>query len=121
MSIYLLQLSGKYGLLELPEAYIAYAADLICLPMLIFLSERIIARFLQLNHWAISVWMLVALIVYVSLVFEVLLPMASHRFVADPLDALCYAIGGGVYFGLRQNIRTLTINESYCSKTVLRR
>jgi hypothetical protein len=121
MVMYLLQLSGKYGLLEFPEAYIAYAADLICLPILILLSERTMARILGLHHWAISGWMLVALIIYVSLVFEVLLPMASHRFVADPLDALCYAIGGGVYFGLRQNIRTLTIDESPSSKTVLRR
>jgi hypothetical protein len=102
LAVYGLQLAGKFGLLELPYIFIAYAADLMCLPILVFLCEKLMAMILRKEAWTITFPMLFAIVAYVSLVFEVLLPLASPRYVADPMDVLCYGIGGSLYLYLKR-------------------
>ena len=78
----------------LPPLLTAYLADLAALPVL--LSVALVAQRRLGNHspafvfpdsWLLAAW------VFVSVWFEVLLPLFSSRAVADPLDAVAYALG----------------------------
>jgi len=50
------------------------------------------------NYYTLSVWHVVFITVYVTLVFEVLLPLISKTYTADWLDALLYVIGGIFFY-----------------------
>lgn len=94
--------TGLYGLYKLtrffhwvtlPAWVTAYLADLACMPVLLTLTlvvQRRLTRNLAFtfpDSWLVAAWL------YVAVVFELLMPHWSARYVHDPLDVIAYAIG----------------------------
>jgi hypothetical protein len=78
---------------QLPACVTAYLADLTCMPILLTLT-LVVQRRLTCNlaftlpdSWLVAAWL------YVSVVFEIVVPAWSTRYVHDPLDAAAYALG----------------------------
>jgi hypothetical protein len=50
------------------------------------------------NYYVLGPWQVAFIVVYVSLVFEVLLPLLSKIYTADWIDVLLYVIGGLFFY-----------------------
>lgn len=50
------------------------------------------------NYYVLSPWKVTFIVAYVSLVFEVLLPLLSKRYTGDWIDALLYVFGGIFFY-----------------------
>ena len=50
------------------------------------------------NYYILSPWKVTFIVAYVSLVFEVFLPLLSKRYTGDWIDALLYVIGGVFFY-----------------------
>ncbi|WP_210463635.1 hypothetical protein [Rufibacter roseolus] len=81
--------------LQLPRAYWIrfYLDDLLCLPLLLtvtlFLMRMLYGPQVRFTKYHIGF-----VVVYVSLVFELILPRFMPRYTGDLLDGALYAIGG---------------------------
>jgi hypothetical protein len=67
--------------------------DLLCLPILLELVQ-LSMRFIVAKNYVLSKFQLIVSIVYCSLLFEYFLPIQSAAFYSDPIDVICYTIGG---------------------------
>lgn len=115
VSIALLGLAFVYlGLLftqwldvRLPFWMSSYLEDLLCLPLLLSCTLFLMRKLKRLT--VLHAGHLLFTVAYVAVLFEGILPELSARYTADPLDVICYAIGGLVFYILQpQLIRTLT-------------
>ncbi|OUJ73116.1 hypothetical protein [Hymenobacter crusticola] len=76
-----------------PTYITSYLADLTCMPILLTLTLVVQRRltqnlaFIFPSRWLVAAWL------YVSVVFEGLVPQWSSRYVSDPLDVVAYALG----------------------------
>jgi hypothetical protein len=50
------------------------------------------------NYYVLSIWHVVFIVVYVSVVFEGLLPWLSAKYTADWIDVLLYCVGGLFFY-----------------------
>ena len=50
------------------------------------------------NHYVLSRWHVIFIVVYVSIVFEVFLPSLSKIYTADATDVLLYIFGGLLFY-----------------------
>lgn len=71
--------------------------DLFCLPILLELSQ-ISMQLVVRKNYTLSKFQLIISIVYCSILFEYFLPRNYPAFYADPIDILCYIIGGLFWF-----------------------
>jgi hypothetical protein len=69
------------------------------------------------NHYVLSPWHVVFIVVYVSLVFEGLLPRLSKVYTGDWIDVLLYCIGG-MFFYLVMNKPLMEIRRAETPKQV---
>ncbi|MCC5932375.1 MAG: hypothetical protein JJU28_24230 [Cyclobacteriaceae bacterium] len=82
----------------------AWWDDLICLPVVMHLITGIFRAFHpQGKTFVLDRTMIVMTFIWISIVFEFLLPMYSEQYVSDPIDILCYATGGWIYFRYLNN------------------
>ncbi|WP_148041312.1 hypothetical protein [Rufibacter immobilis] len=73
-----------------------YLDDLLCLPLLLTVT-LFLMRLLYGPRVRFTVYHVLFVVTYVSLVFECLLPTFMPRYTADLWDVLCYALGGGIF------------------------
>jgi len=74
-----------------------YLADLVCIPIVLYLSVLII-RFLRWDStFELTKLMIFFAVIYISFLFELVFPFFSDKYTSDWFDVLCYFIGGGVY------------------------
>ena len=50
------------------------------------------------NYYVLSPWQITFIVLYVSIVFEGLLPLLSKTYTADWIDVLLYAVGGLFFY-----------------------
>lgn len=50
------------------------------------------------TYYVLSAWKVVFIVLYVSLVFEVLLPLISKTYTGDWIDASLYVVGGTFFY-----------------------
>ena len=80
-----------------------YIDDLIAIPVIANLGLWFQRVFLIKNdHYVLSPWHVVFMVIYVSLLFEGILPHVSKTYTADWIDVLLYVIGG-LFFYLVMN------------------
>lgn len=84
----------------------AFAIPVIANLMLCFQRVFIIKN----NYYTLSIWHVVFIIAYVTLVFEVLLPLFSKTYTGDWIDALLYVFGG-VFFYRVMNKAILEVRD----------
>ena len=95
--IYAIHLYYKFNHLPEYQWISAYLADLLCLPVLLFLLKNSIQIYHKNKTFEINDTQIVFLFVYVSLVFEILLPYFSSRYTSDFYDVLAYGFGAVIY------------------------
>lgn len=74
-----------------------YLTDLLCLPILLSLTLILVRRWFRGRVEYLTLAQVVFVWLYLSVVFEWVLPSLSTRYVSDPLDVMYYAIGGLVF------------------------
>lgn len=74
-----------------------YLDDLLCLPI-VLTATLFIMRFLYGSQVRFSVYQVIFVVVYVSVLFEGVLPQHMERYTGDVVDVLLYALGGWIYF-----------------------
>ncbi|MCR8561099.1 hypothetical protein KXD93_25805 [Mucilaginibacter sp. BJC16-A38] len=76
-----------------------YIDDAIAIPVIASLAlcfQRVVI--FKSNYYVLSVWHVVFITAYVTLVFEVLLPLISKTYTGDWIDALLYSVGAVFFY-----------------------
>ena len=97
--VIILSLLAAYGVArwarthaETPAWFRAYITDLLCMPLLLMLSV-VFMRMMWWPHLLLDLKKVMAAWLYVSILFEMILPSLSDRYTADTWDVVVYAIG----------------------------
>ena len=93
---------AKLFQLNLPNWVQFYAADLLCMPLVLIVILALLRYFYGNQQFIIPLSAIVSLTVYYALFFEWLLPKISQRYTADWLDVLMYAIGAIAFYLLQR-------------------
>lgn len=93
---------AKLFQLNLPNWVHFYAADLLCMPIVLIVILALLRYFYSNQHFIIPISAIVSLTIYYALFFEWLLPKISQRYTADWLDVLMYAIGASAFYLLQK-------------------
>lgn len=98
LALYVVHLVLKFGRVPVPLFFSHYFADLLCMPLLLS-SAGLFMRWLRADPGSyLSGAMILVATLYVSLVFECVLPLFFERYVADVWDVMMYGVGGGLFF-----------------------
>ncbi|PJJ60706.1 magnesium citrate secondary transporter [Hymenobacter chitinivorans] len=94
----LYQANARLGHYPLPTLVTAYLSDLLAMPVILTLALVVQRRWVQRratfclpDSWLLGAWL------YVSVWFELLLPLLSARHVGDWLDVVAYGLGTVVF------------------------
>jgi hypothetical protein len=87
----------------IPHYFNNYLTDLFAIPVIAntglwFMRVAIVKN----NHYKLSPGQVIFIVLYVSLIFEVVLPHFSERYTGDLMDVLMYVLGG-VFFQFTMN------------------
>lgn len=82
----------------LPRLFIFYGKDFITVPILV-VSVKIVRDIFDLN-FSIGKKEVIIAVLYLSIVFEWILPKFSMNFVSDIGDIVAYSLGGILYYML---------------------
>jgi hypothetical protein len=81
----------------------AYMDDLICLPVILNIILFLFRKFIYPDdQYCFPLFFILSALLMFSLAFEVLLPLRSDAYTADPWDILAYSLGG-IFFHFRFN------------------
>ncbi|TXK33742.1 hypothetical protein FVR03_18975 [Pontibacter qinzhouensis] len=84
--------------LELAGFYIwplhTHLDDLLCLPLVLTLVLSVERRYFNSPEFVLPLSYVLSAFVFITVVFELLLPLFYTRFTADAFDVLAYAAGG---------------------------
>ncbi|MDX2072195.1 MAG: hypothetical protein SFV55_27425 [Haliscomenobacter sp.] len=98
LAFYVVHLVLKFGQVPVPPFFSHYFADLLCMPLLLSCAA-LIMRWLRAEEGLyLSGAMVLVATLYVSLVFECVLPLFFQRYTADVCDVVMYGVGGGLFF-----------------------
>jgi hypothetical protein len=75
----------------------AYLDDLVCFPIVLSIGLAAYRVILGNAHYVMGHWQVWPAVALYALVFELVLPMHSTIYTADPLDVLAYAIGAAAF------------------------
>jgi hypothetical protein len=93
---------AKLFQLNLPNWVHYYAADLLCMPLVLLIILALLMDFYGRQNFKIPLSAIVSLTVYYALFFEWLLPKISQRYTADWLDVLMYVHGALAFYLLQR-------------------
>lgn len=88
-----------------------YLTDAFAIPVIANLGLWFQRMIYKSNYYVLSVWHVVFIVAYVSLVFEWLLPRWSERYTGDWIDVILY-IAGGLFFYFIMNKPMVTERKS---------
>lgn len=74
-----------------------YLTDLYSVPMYSYTIMKIMHLTYSPN-WKPDIKFLVGAALNLTIVFEVICPLLSPRYTADPIDVICYFTGAGIYY-----------------------
>ena len=87
------------GHVQVPEVLSAYLDDFLCLPILLSLILLVQRRLIvQDEAFKLPVGHIIVSILYISLLFELVLPGFSVKFIGDPFDVLAYSAGAALFY-----------------------
>ncbi len=91
--LYLIHLYLKFAHIQVPVFFSSYGADLLCMPIVLSLTQNFVQKIHLNNHFQLTFGMLFVVFLLFSISFEVILPYWSSRYTSDVYDVLCYAVG----------------------------
>lgn len=81
-------------------------ADLVTLPLVLSAGQLGVSYLKQLPNFRLSVLKIVVAVLYISILFEFILPYINpEKFTQDFVDILMYCVSGAVYFMLVRHIK----------------
>ena len=95
--LYAVHLVLKFGRVPVPMFFSHYFADLLCMPLLLCLAVLVMRWVRADTGLYLSSTMILVATLYVSLVFECVLPLFFQRYTADVWDVVMYGVGGGLF------------------------
>ncbi|MFM7022318.1 MAG: hypothetical protein ACKOXB_05020 [Flavobacteriales bacterium] len=100
-ALYGLQLLCKFRIVTAPQWFISYFGDLLCMPLLLCFTLMLMRKIkrIELLHWK----MILFALIYVSVIFEFILPRYSSKYTSDMLDIIMYSIGSFAFYLLQKN------------------
>ena len=111
LALYVVHLVLKFGRVPVPPFFSHYFADLLCMPLLLS-SAGLFMRWLRAEEGLYLSWaMILVATLYVSLVFEYVLPLLFERYTADVWDVVMYGVGGGLFFVFQKRLLPQKFNE----------
>jgi len=82
-----------------PEIFNSYLNDLLCMPLVlaaaIFLQRNFILR---KAGYQLTVYQILVVLIYWSVMFEVVIPRVVSRYTSDWFDVLAYAAGAALFY-----------------------
>jgi len=83
----------------MPPLINGYVDDAFAIPVIANLSLCYMRVFvIGSNYYVLSAWKVTFIVVYLTLVFEVLLPLISKTYTSDWIDAGLYVVGGFFFY-----------------------
>lgn len=80
-----------------------YLTDLFAIPVIANIGLWFMrVAIVKTNMYKLSVGQIIFIVIYVSLVFEVVLPHFSKQYVSDYIDVVMYVLGG-IFFNFKMN------------------
>lgn len=76
---------------------ISYLNDVACIPVIAGISLMCLNLIFK-NIYRLSIYQVAFIVIYVSVMFEFILPRFDDRVTADLIDVFCYQIGGLAYY-----------------------
>ncbi len=105
--LYLTHLLVKFSQYPVNEWISNYFADVLCLPILLSYILLLMRYFKKEPLLWLNIHQIIFLFVYVSLLFEFILPKYSKRYTSDFYDVMAYAVGA-IFFCFFQKKLVLT-------------
>jgi len=97
-SIYIVIFACKNWLgIELPFFFKNYAADILCIPLVLGSIQELIRLIKWNNEILLKLPMVVVGVLVFSIVFEYVLPKYSSIYTSDIWDVACYILGGIIF------------------------
>ena len=104
LALYVVHLVLKFGRVPVPPFFSHYFADLLCMPLLLS-STVLFMRWVRADaSLYLSGAMILVASLYVSLVFECVLPLFFQRYTADVWDVVMYGVGGGLFYVFQKRL-----------------
>ena len=92
LGLYLLCVYSKWVDEILPSILQNHLADFLAVPTILLVTEFLMRRF-QGKHPQLTPWRSFTALLYLTVVFEGILPMISQKYTSDWLDAVSYTMG----------------------------
>ncbi len=99
LTYFLVFIAKKTGF-QLPDFFQFYYADLLAIPLVLGAASYLLKRYTSNATFSLSIPKVLFACAYFSVLFEWILPMYSSSYTSDPMDVICYFIGGGLYYHL---------------------
>jgi len=96
--VYAVHLYIKYNCIAVPVFISNYLADALCLPFILSLFVMIVRIVKKNSTFQLPLSMIAFAVVYVTTVFEFVIPKFSARYTADLMDIVFYALGALFFF-----------------------
>jgi hypothetical protein len=96
--LYGIQLLAKYAVISAPQWFVNYAADVLCIPVILAICLKFIRWIKRWPYFYLSKFQLLFAWAYTSAVFEFILPHYHQKFTSDWWDVLSYGIGTVVFY-----------------------
>ncbi|CAG5086650.1 hypothetical protein [Parvicella tangerina] len=110
--IYLVLFIAKKQEISLPYFISCYAADLLAIPLVLGLISVILKKYTANPYFELSAIKVLFACTYFSLLFEWILPSYSSNYISDPIDVLCYFVGGGCYYHITRFIKEKSLRDA---------
>lgn len=95
---YLILLLSKKMELYFPELINNYLSDLLCMPIVLTIARYGIAYWINDARFRLNRWHIISATLAFILFFEIILPLRSSIYTADPFDALMYLLGAFIFW-----------------------
>lgn len=90
-----------------PETFRFYMKDVLIVPLVISAVGIVMGIFTK--DFKPGKKETIIAVVYITLVFEIILPLFGTKFAFDPADVVCYAAGGLLYYIWLREVHSTTV------------
>ena len=95
---YVFGLLMTYAAISFPKIIRNYYADLVALPIMLSIILTILRHLKSEKNLVLSKYKVFVAFIYLSVVFEFILPYFSLRYTRDYYDVVAYAIGASIFY-----------------------